>query len=172
MQWSFGRQSSGRVKARRGLFAVACGTLLLAGCGSGASGPELADVRGTVTLDGKPVADAVVIFTPILQGSEEARPAQATTDGHGRYELRYSTTRSGARPGKYKVTVATFRETGEDGQGNPVAAAPETLPETYNARSTLTAEVMLEGQPIDFALKSDAGPIVQPKGLPEDSTED
>ena len=53
------------------------GTLFLGlaclGCGPG--GPEIASVEGKVTLDGKPLPNAAVVFIP-----ENGRPAGATTD--------------------------------------------------------------------------------------------
>ncbi len=143
------------------------GLLLLAsGCG-GTSGPELANVTGTVTLDDKPLADAAVVFAPEAQGDEQVRPALGRTDQNGKYSLGYSSSRSGARPGKYKVSISTYQETSEDKDGNETPGVPERVPDVYSSKSTLTAEVTLDGRPINFDLKSDAGKVVQPKPAQE-----
>jgi hypothetical protein len=135
---------------------------LMSGCFGGSDVAELADVSGTVTLDGKPLTQASVTFLPVTDEGTESRPASGVTDEHGQYELQYSTTQAGARPGAYQVSISTFREPGEDWSGNEVPGAPETVPSVYNSATTLTAEVKVDGPPIDFELKSDAGPVVQP----------
>ena len=44
----------------------------------------LEPVDGTVTLDGEPVADAAVLFLPILS---DGPPAHGTTNSEGRFRL-------------------------------------------------------------------------------------
>lgn len=46
--------------------------------------PELGDVYGKVTLDGKPVPNINILFTP-----ESGRAAGGVTDEEGNYELKY-----------------------------------------------------------------------------------
>lgn len=138
------------------------GLLLASGCAGGSKVPDLVEVSGAVSLDGKPLPDATVTFIPQVQEGQEVRPASGATDESGEYSLHYSTTESGARPGRYKVAISTFRPDGEDRDGNEVLGAPETVPSVYNTQTTLTAEVKPGGSPLDFALKSDAGPVVQP----------
>jgi hypothetical protein len=139
---------------------VTCVTLMSAGCG-GSSGPELVEVHGTVLLDGKPLSGASIRFVPELQGAEAVRPASGVTDDDGRYELEYSSSRSGALPGRYKVLITTARAPDEDEEGNPTPAAPETVPDVYNINSTLTADVGPDKDEFDFKLESSAGKIVQ-----------
>jgi len=105
-----------------------------AGCGGG---PEIASVKGRVTMDGKPLANATVVFVP-----ENGRPAGATTDADGYYVLNFSRGRRGAIPGKNMVRFTTLRDAtpGEDGKSIP--GSPETIPPKYNAESTL--EFMVE----------------------------
>jgi hypothetical protein len=141
--------------------------LIMAGCG-GTSGPDLANVHGTVTLDGKPLSGAIVAFSPVVEGNNPARPVQAVTDAAGKYIMQYSSSRSGALPGKYRVAISTFRAPAEDDDGNKTAGTPETIPDVYNAKSDLTADVTMDGKPIDFALKSDAGQVVQRQIEPEE----
>lgn len=109
------------------------GTLLafaIAGCGPG--GPEIAHVSGRVTMDGKPLANATIVFIP-----ENGRPSGATTDADGKYELNFNEDREGAIPGKNTVRFTTLRDPtpGEDGKSIP--GSPETIPPKYNAESTL-----------------------------------
>ncbi len=74
--------------------------LLLAGCGKG--GPEIASVKGKVTMDGTPLANASVVFVP-----EHGRPAGGRTDSDGNYELTFTSGRMGTMPGKNKVKIST-----------------------------------------------------------------
>jgi len=77
----------------------------LAGCGDG--GLTLVPAVGVVTLDGKPVADAGVIFTPVGGGPA----ASASTDSNGRFQL-HTVNRPGAVPGEHVVTVTKQETTG------------------------------------------------------------
>ena len=127
---------------------------LLAGCGS--DGPELASVEGTVKLDGRPVADALIMFTPVAGG----RPAGGRTDGEGRYELTYSRDAEGAMTGEHTVTISTFRAKDPD-SGTP--GAPELVPAVYNTKTELKKTVEPGDNVIDFDLDSKKGKIVQPR---------
>jgi hypothetical protein len=119
---------------------------------------ELVEVTGTVTLDGQPLPEATVRFLPIVTGDEPARPSSALTTDEGEFALGYSTTKQGARPGKYRIYISTFRnpEPGLPGK-------PETVPLCYNTETTLTEEVTAEQHEFTFNLQSDAGKIVQPR---------
>ncbi|MCS7239476.1 MAG: carboxypeptidase-like regulatory domain-containing protein [Thermoguttaceae bacterium] len=97
------RQSCGVI-----FVALTISALLLAGCG-GQAGPTTYRVTGTVTQDGKPLADAAVTFHPVGQG----QPAVGRTDASGRYE-------TSALPGRYRVTVAKYASA----EGGTAAAAP------------------------------------------------
>ena len=56
------------------------------GCGGAPSDmPELGSVTGTVTLAGKPLADAIVEFRPA-----EGRPSSGKTNETGAYTLQYT----------------------------------------------------------------------------------
>lgn len=125
--------------------------LLSLGCGP--SGPEIASVEGTVTLDDKPLEGALVMFYPKAGG----RPAAGRTDASGHYELQYSQGRSGALPGEHDVTISTVRD-GDPDAG--VDSAPERLPAKYNVKSELTATVETDDNVIDFKLDSQ-GKIIE-----------
>ena len=78
--------------------------LLISGCSE--SGPEIASVKGKVTMDGKPLANAAVVFIP-----ENGRPAGARTDAEGNYELNFTQGRKGTMPGKNQVGASPRRQT-------------------------------------------------------------
>ncbi|VTU01788.1 hypothetical protein : Uncharacterized protein OS=Planctomyces maris DSM 8797 GN=PM8797T_29688 PE=4 SV=1 [Gemmataceae bacterium] len=89
---------------------LSCIVLVLAGV-AGCSGGSYAPVTGTVTLRGRPVAGATVVFTPDPP-AEGATAATARTGDDGSFRLQTNlpggVTRDGAGPGKYKVTVSKF----------------------------------------------------------------
>lgn len=84
---------------------VASFILLLVAAGCGPSGPTVEFVEGTVTLDGTPVEDCVVGFSPLDPGGVSA---YGRTDETGTYRL---TSSRGGRPargamaGRYAVTI-------------------------------------------------------------------
>ncbi|PQO37119.1 hypothetical protein C5Y96_06370 [Blastopirellula marina] len=104
----------------------------LTGCGSGAG---VAPVSGTVTLDGQPLANALVSFYPQEEGK---RFSTGTTDASGRYELVYTNDQHGAAIGKHtvKITTATVQ-----GEGGPARPPKEKLPAKYNDESKLIVDV-------------------------------
>jgi hypothetical protein len=76
-----------------GLWVVA----ICAGCGS--EGPELGEVTGIVTLDGKPLPTVEVVFQPQAGG----RPSAAYTDKEGRFTMVYTLDREGVLLGTQEV---------------------------------------------------------------------
>jgi hypothetical protein len=132
-------------------------TLLALGCGEGGSDLDLNEVSGTVTMDGQPLPDARVIFTPKGGG----RPAYGMTDDSGNYTLQFTSTGEGAQAGEYIVMISTFIGPEQDPDtGLMTEPVPEKVPQTYVRNSTLTATVPSESY--NFDLKSDAGEVVQP----------
>ena len=109
---------------------VAVAVCCVAGCGGG----DLGRVSGTVTLDGQPLADALVSFYP-----EDGRPSMGTTDADGNYDLSFTPTEAGAMIGNHivRITVAQVEGEGEEGGRLP----KETIPAKYNSKSELKAEV-------------------------------
>lgn len=128
--------------------ATLCGIALLAvgmltiGCSSG--GPDLGRVEGRVTLDGKPLPGAMVMFKPL-----KGRPSLAETDGDGHYSLDYRIDDSGALLGTHTVTISTFKQA--DGLFIK-KDVPERVPPKYNRRTSLTAEVKAGLNEINFDL--------------------
>ena len=73
-------------------------------CASGCGDNNLSTVQGEVTLDGKPVAGAMIVF----QSETGGPPANAITDAAGRFRMSTFANGDGMVPGTYKVTVAKF----------------------------------------------------------------
>ena len=128
--------------------AVVC-LLLLSGCRHG-DRPPLGMVSGTVTLDGKPLADARVIFEP----AEGGRASTGSTDAEGKYELIYIRKDKGAKLGPHLVRISVT---------NPDAANVELLPARYNAQTTLRADVKPGSNEINFTLTSGRVAIRPPR---------
>jgi len=113
--------------------SLACMAMLisvsLARCGGGETA-NVGSVSGTVTLDGRPLASASIVFQP-----EKGRPASGGTDDNGYYSLSYSNNQSGAIVGPCQVTISTAFEN-EDGK-----VSPERVPANYSQPGVLTADV-------------------------------
>jgi hypothetical protein len=122
--------------------------VLLSGCGKG--GPKVVPVSGLVTMDGKPLANADVTFTPTEAGPANTPPAEssARTDGEGRYTLKtIKDKRDGAVVGKHKVRISLIERGG---------TIVNKVPAEYNKDTTLTCDVPAEGKKdADFKLTSD-----------------
>jgi hypothetical protein len=63
---------------------------------------ELAQVEGTVRMDGKPLAEATMVFVPV---KKEGQRATGTTNEDGGYELTTGGNKKGARAGEYVVVI-------------------------------------------------------------------
>jgi hypothetical protein len=142
-------------------------TLVVAGCGT--SGPPMGQVTGTVTLDGKPMPNRMVVFVPKAGG----QTSTATTNSEGRYELIGASTK-GALIGLHTVSITSVREAAAAAvdmsqmpsdspqyaaQGDPaaykkVAEFKEVIPARYNTKTELVEEVKAGKNTIDFDLKS------------------
>ena len=136
---------------RAPLLALGClaGLLpLLCGCGEKATGQA---VSGSVTLDGQPLEEGQILFTPLQEGPS----ANAEIKG-GRYQLPKA---RGPGPGKYRVEIRAYKDTGKTERAE-VAGSTEVvvipiIPARYNQNSELEAEIV-EGveNTFDFALQS------------------
>jgi hypothetical protein len=124
---------------------LALAFLLPVGCSS----PKFAPVSGKVTLNGKALANAQVIFNPIPpEGSIEAGPsAVGTTNDKGEYTLRVSDKQSGAPVGKHKVVITLMGSGGGESDAPvPVASGVRNLlPKKYNEDSELTCDILPGG---------------------------
>ncbi len=136
---------------------------LLAGCNSAPEGPPLVPVSGTITLDGKLLAAADLIFVP--QGDTKGQSGVARTDAEGKYELvSADRTRKGVAIGSYRVVINKLvKPDGGDYVPDPNAGPMDTggfkelLPATYSDREQAILEANVpEGgsKSLDFKLSS------------------
>ena len=119
---------------------------LLVGCGK--SDIPLAQVEGTILLDGRPLANATVEFQP-AEGTAKGRPSIGETGPDGKYKLRFTKDQWGAPVGRHKVMITTFSPTG-DGKFR------ERVPAVYNSSTTLVREVEKNQNWLDFDLQTNA----------------
>jgi hypothetical protein len=117
---------------------------------------DLAQVTGTITLDGQPLAGATVMFD-----SQEGRRAMGTTDTGGRYNMMHNSEQPGVTGGTHVVRIRSRpwvegEEEGEVTEGSDASgAATELVPARYNSASELTVEVGSgKSHTFDFELKS------------------
>lgn len=80
----------------------------ISGCSE--KGVHLVPVTGLVTLDGKPVADAGVVFTPV--SIEQGPSASGSTDSEGKFVL-MTNNRDGAVLGDHRVSISKADPFGE-----------------------------------------------------------
>jgi hypothetical protein len=93
---------------------------------AGCHGSRLIATKGTVTLDGVPVENAVVQFYP---ESSQGTYAHATTRGDGSFSMNTNAA-EGAEPGNYRVVVVKF-------EVSPQAKAKRSvLPSAYGSKDT------------------------------------
>ena len=77
-------------------------TLLCSACSSGRK--PVQQVRGQILVDGKPAAQAQVLFHPAERGNDAPSPT-GQTDDEGYFHLTSYVNGDGAPPGDYLVTV-------------------------------------------------------------------
>jgi hypothetical protein len=108
------------------------------------SRPALYRVTGTVSFDGRPVEGGEIIFVPVDKG---AAPDAGRID-NGAYDML-------AKAGKKRVEIRASRPV-VGGKPNPMGPVyQDYIPEKYNARTTLAADVKPDGENrFDYELKS------------------
>jgi hypothetical protein len=132
------------------------------GCGGGGTILKTNFVEGVVTLDGVPIAGALVSFSP--QG--EGMPATGRTDANGKYTLtamQGGGEGKGTTSGNYLVLVSKIETVPVEPPRKPKGGGPaitsETvnqLPEIYRDRKAalLKVNVVAGKNTFDFALSS------------------
>jgi hypothetical protein len=159
--------------------ALGCGVGSLGGCRGRSDElppePVLYPVQGKVTVQGKPLAEAVITF---LQVDPQGTTSVAETDEEGRYELTYMG-RTGAAAADYKVAISYL--VGTDGTVYGLAprsglakpygllSAKELVPAEWSdlGLTTQRATVPENGGILDFDIKE---PLLPPP-TPEDAGE-
>ncbi|MFM7243698.1 MAG: hypothetical protein ACKO40_05910 [Planctomycetaceae bacterium] len=128
------------------------------GCGPGR--PTIVPISGSVTLDGKPVPQATVLFIPVAGGV----PARGSTREDGGFTLTTFAEGDGAIAGKHRVAVSKMKVTGieatEDGMvPATVSGDMRTIwvtPQKYAEATTsgLEVDVARGMAPVALALES------------------
>lgn len=131
------------------LISLAVVVALPSGCRRSKPNVPFGTVTGVITFDGKPLAQAAVMFEP-----ENGRPSYGTTDGEGKYMLLYRGKPWGAIAGRHTVRITTEGLL-EDSPESVPKVIKERLPKRYHSESTLTADVVPGKNVIDFALTSE-----------------
>lgn len=119
------------------------------GCGNGR-----VPISGEITFNGKPIPSGVITMEPV--------DGQGPTTGGKITDGKYALTGDAAPlPGKKRVRITGVRKTGRKVQadfsqpGTMTDELERYIPKVYDAESTLTCEISLDGtKQIDFALKS------------------
>jgi len=114
--------------------------LLLCGCGDG--GPQLCEVEGTVTLDGKPLPGVELTFVP--QNVPATMISYGLSDESGHYELAFTASKTGAIPATHHVRVDI-----------PGGKERAKLKKKYLPEGSITKEVKDGHNVIDIELTSD-----------------
>ena len=147
-------RTGGRIAAA--ICGVIC-SLAICGCGKSNSRPGIATlpVTGVVTLDGKPLSGADVLFATAEGASFAAR-----TKDDGSYQLQGLAGRGAACKGVCQVTISRYLKP----DGSPLGPeefpamveATESLPPKYSfpGETTLSVDVPEQGGKFDFPLTS------------------
>jgi hypothetical protein len=151
---------------------ISCVLGTLTGCGNrtasqaerGYKAAGIAEVTGTITLDGQPLSHAQIQF------SENERLGSSfcygVTDTNGKYRMRIDSHRTGALPGDKIVRVwTTLRGNGINELMQGTYQDKEIIPIRYNRESELSVTVELaKRQTFNFDLES--GGKVNPAAAP------
>lgn len=113
-----------------GLSLIVC---ILIGCGG--AKPKLYPVSGTVTLDGRPLAQGVIYFKTVQTGAIESFPI---ADGQFSGQ---------AQPGDRRVEVTSYVKKAKpvDFNGMKGDVQENIIPARYNLESKLAANVKADG---------------------------
>ena len=109
------------------------------GCDRG-DRPLLGEVAGVVTVDGQPAAGMGVLFS-----QAGFRSSYGYTNENGEYELKYIRDTMGAVVGMNKVRIKYIVQEGRQ--------RPRQLPEKYNRKTELSANVKPGSNVFNFALE-------------------
>ena len=125
------------------MIAIMCVSLFV-GCGGD---PNIGYVSGKITLNGEPLDDAFVTFTPTSTEGVGSITYGKTANG-GMYNMIISDNKDGAYVGENLVRVRT----GDSKAGGGVIK--EVVPAIYNSKSKVVVEVKKGSNTFDFELES------------------
>jgi hypothetical protein len=112
--------------------------LLLSGCGGG--GADRGAISGTVVLDGKPLEQGSILFTPI-EGTHGSVAGGKIENGRFQFSAK-----TGPAIGRNRVEIRAMRKTGKmvpKAFGRPGEMVPEqveAIPPRFNAKSELKVD--------------------------------
>lgn len=106
--------------------------------------PNVAPVRGRVTLNGKPLPKAEVKFESL-----SSRASHGMTDADGRYEMAYDQFTKGAFLGSHRIRI-TMHFMPMD------SVRPKPLPERYNKKTELKVQVRPGDNVFNFDLTDES----------------
>jgi len=134
-------------------FALVAAAALVLGCGGG---DKIVPVSGTVKLDGKPLANAMVSFQPTSTANNPKGGigSYGSTDADGNYSLKTADTdKSGAIVGTHRVQINLKVESDDRPAFN--RPPPKLLPKKYNLNTELEFKVPPGGTSVaNFDLSS------------------
>jgi len=121
--------------------------------GCGPSRPALLPAEGVVTLDGKPLANAALVFQPKAGG----RPASGRTDENGRFRMGTFAAKDGVLPGEHTVTITAVEEVGPPPEKGSQPKTRWVTPKRYSRAdaSGLSATVAAGSKTFSFDLSSE-----------------
>lgn len=123
---------------------MVCTVMMLCLFGCGPKAPPTYPVSGTVTFDGKPVDIGDIIFVP---ENRALGPDSGKING-GKF-----TTRTKAGKCRVEISALNIGPDTKYASGSPIAS--NYIPDCYNIESTLTVEVVADGNNVfDFQLHS------------------
>jgi hypothetical protein len=130
--------------------------LAVLGCGSGGDGLDRQPVSGQVTIDGQPLDEGEIAFAPTTGGG----PSAGGKISGGSYSIPRA---DGPVPGPHRVSIYSAKPTGkkvkdETDPNVTYDERAETIPETYNARTTLNADIKAGSNRFDYALEGRKNP--------------
>ena len=138
-----------RIRFRSFPSGLACtfALAILTGCDSGGVA-----VLGTVTLDGNPLEEGQVTFTP--------QPGTSGPTGGGKVQNGQFTIESdaGIVAGSYRVEITASRKSGQqipDPTGRMVDLVEQYIPARYNEQSELTNQLTDGTNNLEYKLQSD-----------------
>ena len=132
--------------------AVTWSVFLLAGC-TGDVPEDRGEVRGTVRLDGEPIAQGSIVFAPTAGNSG---PTAGATIQDGGYHIG---AKKGPAVGANRIEIRAQRKTGHKVPARPPLTGEEdeiveAIPPKYNEESTIVDEITAGENVIDFNLES------------------
>jgi hypothetical protein len=139
---------------RKRLPAILLSAMLLFAFGCGGAGSNRGNVKGTVKLDGKPVEQGSILFTPMDGTSGSVAGGEII---NGQYQL---ASKSGPAIGWNRVEIRAMRKTGQMVQkafappGEMIPEQVEAVPPKFNSDSELKFEIKPGDNTANFDLTS------------------